>query len=81
MIERQAARNRQQPQILRQRGSLIEHVFGTLKRAMGHTYFFTKGIEKVSTEASLMVLSYNFKRVTTIIGVKRMIRSFAAKAV
>lgn len=80
VIDRQAARNRQQPEILRQRGSFIEHVFGTLKRAMGHTYFLTIGKEKVSTEASLMVLSYNFKRVISIMGVQGMTSSFALKA-
>lgn len=80
VIERQAERNRRNPQILKQRGSLIEHVFGTVKRTMGHTHFLTKGMEKVSTEASLMVLSYNFKRVTSIMGVEQMRRSFAIKA-
>jgi transposase len=80
VIDRQVERNRQQPTIMRQRGSLIEHVFGTMKRAMGHTYFLTKGKEKVSTEASLMALSYNFKRVLMIMGVERMITSFALKA-
>jgi len=80
VIERQAERNRANPKILRQRGSLIEHVFGTVKRAMGHTYFLTKGVEKVSTETSLMVLSYNFKRVTSIVGVEKMRRSFAINA-
>ena len=79
VIERQAERNRSNPQILRRRGSLIEHVFGTIKRAMGHTYFLTKGSEKVSTEASLMVLSYNFKRVISIMGVAGMRSSFAMK--
>jgi transposase len=81
VIDRQAERNRQQPQFQRQRGSLIEHVFGTLKRAMGNTYFLTKGKEKVSTEASLMALGYNFKRATTILGVERMISSFEARTV
>ena len=81
VIDRQVERNRHHPEMLRQRGSLIEHVFGTLKRAMGHTHFLTKGREKVSTEASLMVLSYNFKRVTSIMGVEGMIRSFATKVV
>jgi hypothetical protein len=80
VIDRQAERNRAHPGMQRQRGSLIEHVFGTIKRAMGHTYFLTKGKEKVATEASLMALSYNFKRVTTIMGVERMTRSFALKA-
>jgi transposase len=80
VIERQAARNRAHPEMQRQRGSLIGHVFGTIKRAMGHTHFLTKGKEKVATEASLMALSYNFKRVTSIMGVARMTRSFALKA-
>lgn len=80
VIDRQAERNRRHREIQRQRSGLIEHVFGTIKRAMGHTYFLTKGKEKVSTEASLMALSYNFKRVTTILGVERMMRSFEAKA-
>lgn len=79
-IERQAERNYRDPEILKQRSSLIEHVFGTIKRAMGHTHFLTKGIDKVSTETSLMVLSYNFKRVTSIMGVETMRRSFAMKA-
>lgn len=80
VIDRQAERNRAHPEMQRQRGSLIEHVFGTIKRAMGHTHFLTKGKEKVSTEASLMALSYNFKRVTAILGVERMTKSFALKA-
>jgi len=81
VIDRQVERNRCHQKIQRQRSGLIEHVFGTLKRAMGHTYFLTRGKEKVSTEASLMVLSYNFKRATTILGVERMMRSFAARTV
>lgn len=79
VIDRQAERNLAHPELLRQRGSLIEHVFGTIKSALGHTHFLTKGKEKVATEASLMALSYNFKRVTTIIGVEQMTRSFALK--
>lgn len=79
VIERQAERNRNNPEFQKQRGSLIEHVFGTIKRAMGHTHFLTKGTEKVSTEFSLTVLSYNFKRVTSIMGVEGMRRSFAMK--
>lgn len=79
VIERQAERNLQHPEIQRQRGSLIEHVFGTLKRAMGHTYFVTRGRESVSAEFSLAALSYNFKRVASIMGIEAMRRSFAAK--
>jgi transposase len=79
VIDRQAARNLQHPEIQRQRGSLIEHVFGTLKRTMGHTYFVTRGRESVSAEFSLAALSYNFKRVASIMGIEKIKRSFAAK--
>lgn len=81
VIERQVERNRLNDQIQKQRKGLIEHVFGTIKRAMGHTYFLTKGKENVSTEFSLAVLSYNFKRVISIIGAEGMRKSFALKGI
>jgi transposase len=80
VLDRQLERNQLRQELQRRRSSLIEHVFGTLKRGMGHTYFLTKGREKVTTETSLMALSYNFKRVTAILGVERMVNSWAARA-
>lgn len=80
VIERQEERNRGRPEIQRQRSSLIEHVFGTLKRAMGHNYFLTRGSENVSAEFSLAALCYNFKRVSSIKGIEAMRQAFARKA-
>jgi hypothetical protein len=56
------------PDMMRVRRQTVEHPFGTLKAWMGATHFLTKTLERVSTEMSLHVLAYNFKRVMTILG-------------
>jgi len=53
---------------MRQRSGLCEHPFGTLKITCGWTHFLVRGLEKVKAEMSLLVLSYNFKRVLNIVG-------------
>ena len=50
------------------RRATVEHPFGTLKAWMGATHFLTKTLERVSTEMSLHVLAYNFKRLLNIMG-------------
>lgn len=51
-----------------QRKSMCEHPFGTVKRALGFTYFLTRGHENVKTESLLHFLAYNLKRLINIIG-------------
>lgn len=51
----------------------IEHVFGTLKHWMGSTRFLTRRLENVSTEMSVHVLAYKFKRVIAILGLLKTI--------
>ena len=58
----------EKPNAMQVRRSTVEHPFGTLKAWMGATHFLTRTREKVSTEMSLHVLAYNFKRVLNIIG-------------
>jgi transposase len=53
----------------------VEHVFGTLKHWMGWTHFLTRGMDNVSTEMSLHVLSYNLRRVMNILGVTSLIQA------
>lgn len=53
---------------MRQRKGLCEHPFGTLKLMCGWTHFLVRGLDKVKAEMSLLVLSYNFKRVLKIVG-------------
>ncbi len=76
VLDRLKARLRAQPQLLKQRKALAEHPFGTIKLAMDQGYFLLKGIKKVTTEFSLTVLSYNFRRVLNVLGVEAMIKSF-----
>jgi hypothetical protein len=46
---------------------IVEHIFGTVKRALGYTYFLTRGNESVRAESFLHFFTYNLKRVINII--------------
>ena len=65
----------QKPDAMMLRKRTVEHVFGTLKHWMGWTHFLTRGMENVSTEMSLSVLAYNFKRVLNILGITQMMKA------
>ncbi|WDH19847.1 MULTISPECIES: IS1182 family transposase [Pseudomonas] len=58
----------QAPEMMRIRRQTVEHPFGTLKAWMGATHFLTRTLDRVSTEMSLHVLAYNFKRVLNLLG-------------
>jgi transposase len=75
LLEDMARRVRARPEMMRRRQQLSEPPFGTIKRAMGHSYFLMRGLPKVGAEMSLTVLSYNIKRVINLIGVKKMIEA------
>ncbi|MHB8361624.1 MAG: transposase [Thermoplasmataceae archaeon] len=51
---------------MKKRKALVEHPFGTIKRALNSGYTLLKGTRKVSGEFGLMVLAYNMKRVISI---------------
>ena len=55
-----------------ERMCLSEHPFGTIKRAMGFTYFLLKGLKKVAGEFALMCLGYNIKRAKNLLGFNKM---------
>lgn len=55
-----------------QRKCLAEHPFGTIKRAMGSSYFLLKGKKKVDGEFALFSLSYNLVRATNLLGFDKM---------
>ncbi len=54
-----------------QRQIIVEHPFGTIKRAMNAGYYLCRGMESVVGETSLILLAYNFKRVLNILGVDK----------
>ena len=55
-----------------ERMCLSEHPFGTIKRAMGFSYFLLKGLRKVTGEFALMCLGYNIKRAKNLLGFDKM---------
>jgi transposase len=55
--------------IVKKRGSLVEHPFGTIKRNLGWDHFLVRSKEKVSGENALIMFSYNFKRLLNLIGI------------
>ena len=65
IIDEHKERMRKSPGIMRQRGALVEHPFGTLKHRAGMHHFLMRSLKKCSGEFSLMVLAYNFTRVVT----------------
>jgi transposase len=60
-------------EIVKQRKSIVEHPFGTIKRAMDAGYCLTKGLRNVAGEFSLTFLAYNLKRAINILGCKKLI--------
>ena len=57
---------------MNQRMCLSEHPFGTIKRAMGSTYFLLRGIRKVAGEFALFCLGYNLERAKNLLGFQKM---------
>lgn len=60
-----------------QRMCLSEHPFGTIKRAMGATYFLLKGLRKVTGEFALFCLGYNIERAKNLLGFSKMMEIMA----
>lgn len=73
VLERGQRRLKQNPTVMKKRGSMVEHPFGTIKYRAGIHHFLMRGLEKCQGEFSLMVMSYNFTRVMNIIGIKAFI--------
>lgn len=61
-----------------ERMCLSEHPFGTIKRAMGFTYFLLRGLRKVTGEFALMCLGYNIKRAKNMLGFEKMMGLMAS---
>lgn len=60
-----------------QRMCLSEHPFGTIKRAMGATYFLLKGLRKVTGEFALFCLGYNMERAKNLLEFEKMMQLMA----
>jgi hypothetical protein len=57
-----------EPQKLAMRKRVVEHPFGTMKRAFNQGYLLLRGLRKVSGEVGFTMLVYNMRRVLNILG-------------
>jgi transposase len=64
------------PEIYKQRQSIVEHPYGTIKRQWGFYYVITKkGIKRASSDVGLMFIAYNLRRLMNIVD-KNVFRKF-----
>jgi transposase len=75
IMEAMARRVAEHPEKVELRKCLVEHPFGTIKRAMNQGYFLMRGLSQVGAETSLTILAYNLKRVINILGVRTMMEA------
>ena len=67
VLERARQRQEENIELYKKRQQIVEHVFGTVKRALGFTHFLLRGNEKVKGESFMHFLIYNIKRVCNIV--------------
>ena len=79
MMERANRRYNRNKTLYKRRQEIVEHVFGTVKRGFGYTYFLLRGNRKVKGESFIFFLTYNFKRVSNILGNKELLDYIMAK--
>jgi hypothetical protein len=64
------------PEVMGERRKVVEHTFGTVKRAFGAPYLLLKGLRKVSGEVGLLLTAYNLRRGVNILGVDALMQAF-----
>jgi hypothetical protein len=79
VVDDMRARMKLHPEVMDERKKVVEHTFGTLKRAFGAPYLLLKGLRKVGGEVGLLVLSYNLRRALNILGVQTLIEALVKK--
>ena len=70
VIEEMRERMRLEPWKLEARKCIVEHPFGTMKRAFNQGYLLLKGLRKVVGEVGFTMLAYNMRRVLNLLGPK-----------
>jgi transposase len=66
------AHARASPQLMRLRAATVEHTFGNLKAVLKGGFCVRTQV-KVKAEMALAVLSYNFKRAVSVLGIEQLI--------
>ena len=63
--------------IYKQRRCIVEHLFGTVKRTLGYSFFLRRKIENVDAEAASMFIAYNFKRLLSMFSTQELAEKFS----
>ena len=79
VVDDMRKRMRLHPEVMGERKKVVEHMFGTLKRAFGSPYLLLRGLRKVSGEVGLLLFSYNLRRALNILGVEALIGALVKK--
>lgn len=77
IIEDMRARMKLHPEKIDVRKEIVEHPFGTIKRALNQGYVLVKGLRKVNGEVGFTMLAYNFRRAINILGSSTLIASIS----
>ena len=73
VVEAMRERMRLEPEKLAGRKKIVEHPFGTMKRAFNQGYLLLKGLRKTAGEVGFTMLAYNMRRVLNILGPKAIL--------
>ena len=65
----------EQADLYKRRQAIVEHPFGTIKRAWGYSYTLLRGLSKVDGEMHLIALVYNLRRALNILGFEQMMKA------
>jgi len=68
VVDEMKERIKREPEKLAMRMKIVEHTFGTIKRAFNQGYLLLKGLKKVNGEVGFTMLAYNMRRVLNILG-------------
>ena len=68
VIDEMKERLKLEPEKLEMRKKIVEHPFGTIKRAFNQGYLLLRGLRKVTGEVGFTMLAYNMRRVLNILG-------------
>jgi transposase len=68
VLDEMRERMLREPEKLAMRKRIVEHPFGTMKRAFNQGYLLLRGIRKVGGEVGFTMLAYNMRRVLNILG-------------
>ena len=67
-IEQNKRNIKARPELYKQRQSIVEHPYGTIKRQWGFYYVITKkGLKRASSDVGFMFIAYNLRRLMNII--------------